>query len=82
MTLGFGEIVPIVFLNLENWTEGTNGIGGIFRPEPLPVIGAFSALTPFAYFIADGLHHHDRHDAAVPAPGFPDRASLERHPRG
>jgi branched-chain amino acid transport system permease protein len=51
MTLGFGEIVPIVFLNLEPWTEGTNGIGGIFRPEPLPIIGTFSALTPFAYFI-------------------------------
>lgn len=51
MTLGFGEIVPIVFLNLEPWTEGTNGIGGIFRPEPLPLIGAFSALSPFAYFI-------------------------------
>jgi ABC-type branched-subunit amino acid transport system permease subunit len=51
MTLGFGEIVPIVFLNLENWTEGTNGIGGIYRPEALPGIGAFGALTPFAYFI-------------------------------
>ena len=51
MTLGFGEIVPIVFLNLEPWTEGTNGIGGIYRPEPLPLIGTFSALTPFAYFI-------------------------------
>jgi ABC-type branched-subunit amino acid transport system permease subunit len=51
MTLGFGEIVPIVFLNLEPWTEGTNGIGGIYRPEPLPLIGSFSALTPFAYLI-------------------------------
>jgi ABC-type branched-subunit amino acid transport system permease subunit len=51
MTLGFGEIVPIVFLNLENWTQGTNGIGGIYRPEPLPGIGAFGALTPFAYFV-------------------------------
>jgi len=51
MTLGFGEIVPIVFLNLEPYTEGTNGIGGIFRPEPLPLLGAFSALTPFAYFV-------------------------------
>ena len=50
MTLGFGEIVPIVFLNLENWTEGTNGIGGIYRPEALPVIGEFTPLTPFAYF--------------------------------
>lgn len=51
MTLGFGEIVPIVFLNLDTWTEGTNGIGGIFRPEPLPIIGPFGPLTPFAYFI-------------------------------
>src|SRR4029078_66467 len=34
MTLGFGEIVPIVFLNLDQWTEGTNGISGIHRPEP------------------------------------------------
>ena len=51
MTLGFGEIVPIVFLNLDKWTEGTNGIGGIYRPEPLPLIGEFTALSPFAYFI-------------------------------
>ncbi len=51
MTLGFGEIVPIVFLNLDNLTEGTNGIGGIYRPEPLPGIGVFGAVTPFAYFI-------------------------------
>ena len=49
MTLGFGEIVPIVFLNLDKWTEGTNGIGGIYRPEALPLIGSFGAITPFAY---------------------------------
>jgi ABC-type branched-subunit amino acid transport system permease subunit len=51
MTLGFGEIVPIVFLNLEKYTEGTNGIGGIYRPEPLPFLGGFSAISPFNYFI-------------------------------
>jgi ABC-type branched-subunit amino acid transport system permease subunit len=51
MTLGFGEIVPIVFLNLDTWTEGTNGIGGIYRPEALPLLGDFSPLTPFAYFV-------------------------------
>jgi ABC-type branched-subunit amino acid transport system permease subunit len=51
MTLGFGEIVPIVFLNLDKWTEGTNGIGGIYRPEALPILGEFSPLTPFPYFI-------------------------------
>jgi ABC-type branched-subunit amino acid transport system permease subunit len=51
MTLGFGEIVPIVFLNLDPWTEGTNGIGGIYRPESLPLLGEFSPLSPFAYFV-------------------------------
>jgi ABC-type branched-subunit amino acid transport system permease subunit len=51
MTLGFGEIVPIVFLNLDKWTEGTNGIGGIYRPETLPILGEFSPLTPFNYMV-------------------------------
>ena len=51
MTLGFGEIVPIVFLNLENWTQGTNGISAIYRPEPLPILGAFGALSSFNYFV-------------------------------
>jgi ABC-type branched-subunit amino acid transport system permease subunit len=51
MTLGFGEIVPIVFLNLDKYTEGTNGIGGIFRPEPLPFLGGFNAISPFNYFV-------------------------------
>jgi len=51
MTLGFGEIVPIVFLNLDKWTMGTNGIGGLYRPEPLPLIGEFTPISPFAYMI-------------------------------
>jgi ABC-type branched-subunit amino acid transport system permease subunit len=51
MTLGFGEIVPIVFLNLDRFTQGTNGIGGIYRPEALPILGSFSAISPFNYFI-------------------------------
>ena len=51
VTLGFGEIVPIVFLNLDTWTQGTNGISGIFRPEPLPLIGEFTAVTPYAYMV-------------------------------
>ncbi len=51
MTLGFGEIVPIVFQNLDEYTGGTNGIGGIYRPEPLPFLGSFTAITPFNYFI-------------------------------
>jgi ABC-type branched-subunit amino acid transport system permease subunit len=51
MTLGFGEIVPIVFLNLDRFTRGTNGIGGIYRPEALPLLGPFSAISPFNYFL-------------------------------
>ena len=51
MTLGFGEIVPIVFLNLDRFTQGTNGISGIYRPEALPLLGSFSAISPFNYFI-------------------------------
>jgi ABC-type branched-subunit amino acid transport system permease subunit len=51
MTLGFGEIVPIVFLNLDKWTKGTNGISGIYRPEPLPILGEFSPITSFNYMV-------------------------------
>ena len=32
VTLGFGEIVPITILNLSDYTEGPNGIGGISPP--------------------------------------------------
>jgi len=51
MTLGFGEIVPIVFLNLDNYTGGTNGIGGILRPEPLPILGNFTPISAFNYMV-------------------------------
>jgi ABC-type branched-subunit amino acid transport system permease subunit len=51
MTLGFGEIVPIVFTNLDPYTRGTNGISGIYRPEALPFFGEFSPLTSFNYMI-------------------------------
>ncbi|MFL5779255.1 MAG: branched-chain amino acid ABC transporter permease [Chloroflexota bacterium] len=35
VTLGFGEIVPIVILNSSKYTEGPNGIGGISAPTVL-----------------------------------------------
>ena len=50
VTLGFGEIVPIVFLNSDALTNGTNGIGGLLRPS-LPFIGSFSAINPWPYYI-------------------------------
>ena len=50
MTLGFGEIVPIVFLNLDKYTEGTNGIGGDLpagdAPRARSLLGPFSAISP------------------------------------
>jgi ABC-type branched-subunit amino acid transport system permease subunit len=50
VTLGFGEIVPIVFLNADAVTNGTNGIGGLVRPS-LPLIGAFSGVNPWPYYL-------------------------------
>jgi hypothetical protein len=50
MTLGFGEIVPIVFLNADRYTEGTNGIGGIYRPDLLGI--DFKGTDPYPYFFS------------------------------
>jgi ABC-type branched-subunit amino acid transport system permease subunit len=49
VTLGFGEIVPVVFKNADKWTNGTNGIAGISRPEFPGVV--FGALSPVPYYI-------------------------------
>jgi ABC-type branched-subunit amino acid transport system permease subunit len=50
VTLGFGEIVPIVFLNAEPFTQGTNGIGGIYKPD-LPFYGTFTLLNPWPFYL-------------------------------
>ncbi len=50
VTLGFGEIVPIVFLNAEPFTQGTNGIGGIYKPD-LPLYGTFTLLNPWPFYL-------------------------------
>jgi ABC-type branched-subunit amino acid transport system permease subunit len=49
VTLGFGEIVPIVFLNSDKYTEGTNGIGGLYPPS-LPGV-EFSLLDPWPFYL-------------------------------
>ena len=50
VTLGFGEIVPIAILNLSDYTEGPNGIGGISPPSigdvPFPTTG-----NPWPYYV-------------------------------
>ncbi len=47
VTLGFGEIVPAIFLNADAYTRGTNGIGGIAQPELPFVKFNFSDPVPF-----------------------------------
>ncbi len=32
VTLGFGEIIPLFFQNLDKYTKGTSGISGIYHP--------------------------------------------------
>ena len=49
VTLGFGEIVPILFLNLERYTQGTNGIGGVYKPSVLGY--EFPLLNPVPFYI-------------------------------
>jgi ABC-type branched-subunit amino acid transport system permease subunit len=49
VTLGFGEIVPLVFLNAEEYTNGTNGIGGIYKPS---IAGYdFTLLNPWPFYL-------------------------------
>jgi len=47
VTLGFGEIVPAIFLNADSLTRGTNGIGGVAQPELLGLKFDFSNPVPF-----------------------------------
>jgi branched-chain amino acid transport system permease protein len=50
VTLGFGEIVPIVFLNSRTYTQGPTGIGGIDSPSIgdfiFPITG-----NPWPYYL-------------------------------
>jgi ABC-type branched-subunit amino acid transport system permease subunit len=49
VTLGFGEIVPVVFRNSDKWTNGINGLSGLNRPS-FPGL-SFSGTQPMAYYI-------------------------------
>ena len=53
VTLGFGEIVPIVFLNADTYTNGTNGITGIAQPSFYGLLGiqGFGFTDPWPYYI-------------------------------
>ncbi len=49
VTLGFGEIVPIVFLELDKYTNGPNGIVGVYSPA-FPGVD-WTSSTPYYYLI-------------------------------
>jgi ABC-type branched-subunit amino acid transport system permease subunit len=49
VTLGFGEIVPVVFTNSDELTNGTNGIAGVDRPS-LPGL-VFGSSDPWPFYI-------------------------------
>lgn len=53
VTLGFGEIVPTVFLNAEPITGGTNGISGVDKPTlgiPFTQVGFQFSFDPRPYY--------------------------------
>ena len=49
VTLGFGEIVPIIFLNATKYTDGPNGIGGISAPELFGY--QFTSINPWPFYV-------------------------------
>jgi ABC-type branched-subunit amino acid transport system permease subunit len=53
VTLGFGEIVPVVFNNSDQYTNGTNGITALYQPSlPFYNNGAsFGFGNPMPYYI-------------------------------
>lgn len=51
VTLGFGEIVPVVFLNLDKYTNGTNGITGVYSPAFPGIRWTVSTPAPYYYLI-------------------------------
>ncbi len=53
VTLGFGEIVPVVFRNADTYTRGTNGITGIGQPSLYGLLGinGFGFTNQWPYYI-------------------------------
>lgn len=51
VTLGFGEIVPVIFLNLDKYTNGTNGIVGVRSPSFFGVNWSVITHVPYYYLI-------------------------------
>ena len=52
VTLGFGEIVPQVFLNLDKYTGGPNGISNVDQPSLLAYHFGFNAVPYYYVYVA------------------------------
>ena len=79
VTLGFGEIVPIVVRNWSDLTNGAAGLNGVAAPQLFGWSFGVDA-RPYYYVAiahggAAGLHQH-------PAAGFAHRPRLDGDPRG
>jgi branched-chain amino acid transport system permease protein len=63
VTLGFGEIVPRVFRNVETWTHGVNGISALDKPilpvwlegpwsgDPLEFVRNVKIVAPLGFYV-------------------------------
>src|ERR1700687_783813 len=51
VTLGFGEIVPVVFLELDKYTNGANGIVGVQSPAFFGIKWSTFTSVPYYYLI-------------------------------
>lgn len=51
VTLGFGEIVPIVVQNMDKYTNGVNGLAGVRSPSFFGVTWSVSTPIPYYYLI-------------------------------
>jgi ABC-type branched-subunit amino acid transport system permease subunit len=51
VTLGFGEIIPIVVQNLDKYTNGPNGLTGIFSPAFFGIRWNVTTSEPYYYLI-------------------------------
>jgi ABC-type branched-subunit amino acid transport system permease subunit len=51
VTLGFGEIIPIVVRNMDKYTGGANGLSGIYSPAFFGVQWSVSTPMPYYYLM-------------------------------
>lgn len=51
VTLGFGEIIPIIAQNMDKYTKGTNGLTGIYSPAFFGVQWNVSTPEPYYYLM-------------------------------